>query len=367
MQALGRRGGVSAVEVLSRVARSERLAVAVAAAQALGNVREAAAADALEGVARAARDKAVQKTARRSIHRLSSQGIRAQAPVPVASPASGLRKATLYRVVASAFDGAGTRAVWFAAERPLGGIYQVAVTINDLQGLTDCVGHDTTRKRFAEREATIRDKDPMAWAELPSEYAKQLVQEAVEVGRQAGLNAPAGYAIWADLIGSPEEPFQRALVYGEISAMEVRLHPTLERESPQIFDEPEVEPWFFAPDRVRKWVQQLMEPQSSRLIVTLESPEARTERLVREAVKELLPKPALHGLRRRLEETAYIFLRSDRSVAARRAVAAAATLEEERPLQPPHPFIRVLVERSLRIGMGVERSSAPPSRLIRLP
>ena len=180
-------------------------------------------------------------------------------------------------------------------------------------------------------------------------------------------SAPPGYAIWAELIDNPKEPLQQPLIYREISAMEARLHPTLERESPQIFDEPEVEPWFFPPERVREWVQQIIEPQATRLITTLESPEARRERLVREAVKELLPKPALRGLRRRLEETAYIFLRTDRRQAARHAVAAAATLEEERPLQPPHPFARALVERSLRIGMSVERSVAPPSGLIRLP
>ncbi|HEV8574895.1 MAG TPA: hypothetical protein VGR43_09330, partial [Dehalococcoidia bacterium] len=208
---------------------------------------------------------------------------------------------------------------------------------------------------------------PMAWVELPADYGKQLVQEAAATTRAAGAAVPSTYALWADLVGTPTEPFSQALVYGEISGFEVRMHPTLESESPRLFAEPEVEPWFFPPERVQKWTRQLSESSTSRLIVTPESDEARQERLIREAVRELLGPGELRGLRRRLEETAYMFLRTNREVEARRAVAAAVTIEEERPLRPPHPFARALVDRSLRIAIQVERSGAEPLRLARAP
>lgn len=367
IRALGWFGAGAALPLLARLAASPAVPLAGAAAEAMGDVRSAAAAQALDEVARTAPDKSVQKAARRSLHRLSSQGVRVEPSVPSTPVAVGARKATLYRVVASAFDGTGTRALWFAAERPLGGIYLVAVTIDDVEGLTDCVGQDTTRKRFAEREAAMREKDPMAWVELPPEYGRQLVQEAVGTARQAGAVVPSAYPMWAHLIDNPEEPFDRALVYREISALEARLHPTLEGESARLFAQPEVEPWFFPPEQVRRWARELAEPPSGRLILRPETEEQRVERLVREAVRELLPPRALHGLRRRLEETAYIFLRTDREVDARRAVAAAATIEDERPLQPPHPFVRALLERSLRIALEVERSTSEPKRLLRVP
>ena len=143
------------------------------------------------------------------------------------------------------------------------------------------------------------------------------------------------------------------------------MHPTLESETPRLFDQPEIEPWFFAPERTRKWVAELSQRTATRLLVTPESDEARQERILRDAVRELLSAKELHGLRRRLEETAYIFLRTDRMQDARRAVAAAVTIEEERPLRPPHPFVRALVERSLRIGLEIERSGYEPARLAR--
>lgn len=367
IRGLASASGADAVPLLLRLSRSPRPEAAVGAVEALGEIRSPAVAEALDEIARSSGDRAVQKAARRSIHRLRSQGIRAE-PTEARPPASvGSRTATIYRAIASAYDGTGTRSLWFGADRPLGGIYLVALAINDVQGLVDCFGQDTTRKRFAEREATMREKDPMAWVELPADYARQLVEEAAATTRAAGSAVPSTYPLWAELVGSPTEPFSQALVYQEISGFEVRMHPTLEGESPRLFTEPEIEPWFFPPDRVQKWTRQLAESSTSRLIVTLESDEARQERLVREAVRELLGPLELQGLRRRLEETAYTFLRTDRLTEARRAVAAAVTIEEERPLRPPHPFARALVERSLRIALQVERSGGEPLRLARAP
>jgi hypothetical protein len=362
---LGGREGDLAIPYLAELVTSGSAPLGEAAAEALGDVRTQAAADALETLAHATSERAVQKALRRSLHRLSNQGIRPQTEAPAPSVNLGARTATLYRVLASSYDGRGQRALWFAAERPMGGIYMIGVSIDAAEGLIDCVGRDTTRKRFAEQEAEMRGKDLSGWVELPIEYGKQLVQEAVGLCREHGHPVPTTYPIWAELIGAPEQPFERGLVYEELSAFEMRMHPTLENESPQLFEQPEIEPWFFHPDQMRKWLRELSQPATSRLIVTTESQEQRVERIFRQAAKELLPARQLHGLRRRLEETAYIFLRTGRAQDARRAVAAAATIEEERPLRPPHPFVRALIERSLDIAVEVERSGFEPMRLAR--
>ena len=367
VQTLGRVGGSAAVPLLTRLVGAASPEVALAAVEALGSTREASAAQALEELVGSTHDRLLQKAARRSLYRLRSQGIRVESEEVRAPATVGSRAATIYRVVGSAFDGAGTRSIWFAADRPLGGIYMLAVAINDLRGMIDLAVRDTTRKRFSEQEASLREKDIGAWVELPEGYAKQLVQESVDTARAAAAAIPPTYSIWSELIGNPPEPFTEALVYREVSGFEARMHPTLEAETPRLFEQPEVEAWFFPPERVRKWVGQLSERTATRLLVTPESEESRQERILRDAIRELLSPRELHGLRRRLEETAYIFLRTGRTQDARRAVAAAVTIEEERPLRPPHPFVRALVERSLRIGLEVERSGYEPARLARAP
>jgi len=367
VEALGRLAGSSAVPVLTRLLEGSNPQLAVAAAEGMGATRDAGAASALDVVARSTDERQLQKSARRSLYRLASQGIRVESVEPREAATVGSRAATIYRVIGSAFDGSGTRSLWFAADRPLGGIYMLAVAINDVKGIADLAVRDTTRKRFTEQETTLRDKDIAAWVELPEDYGRQLVQEAVDTARGLGNPIPPSYSIWADLVSNPAEPFKDALVYREVSGFEARMHPTLEAETPALFEQPEIEPWFFPPDRTRKWVSELSQRTATRLLVTPESEESRQERILREAVKELLPAKELHGLRRRLEETAFIFLRTDRLQDARRAVAAAVTIEEERPLRPPHPFVRTLIERSLRIGLEVERSGYEPARLARVP
>jgi len=367
VEALGRLAGASAVPILLDLVHGPSRELAAAAAEAMGSTRDATAAGTLDEIARSTDDKQLQKAARRSLYRLASQGVRIESAEPREAATVGSRAATIYRVIGSAFDGSGTRSIWFAADRPLGGIYMLAVATNDLKGMVDLAVRDTTRKRFAEQEANLRDKDIAAWVELPSDYARQLVQESVDLARAEGNLVPPAYSIWADLIGNPPEPFKQALVFGEVSGFEARMHPTLEAETPRLFEQPEIEPWFFPPDRTRKWVEDLSQRTATRLLVTPESEESRQDRILKEAIRELLTPKELRGLRRRLEETAYIFLRTDRQPDARRAVAAAVTIEEERPLRPPHPFVRALIERSLRIGLEVERSGYEPARLARAP
>jgi hypothetical protein len=351
------------VGLLSRLGRADSALIGEAACEALGAIRSREAADALQEIATAAASRPVQKAARRATYRLSSQGFRSEARAVVARTSVGGKSGTLYRTVASTYDGSGNRALWLGVERPLGGIYLIAMTINDRRGLTECSGIDTTRKRFAEREAEMREHDKLPWIELPIEYARQLVQEAIETTREGGSAVPPTSAVWTDLVGEPAEPFQQALVYKEISAIEVRLHPTLENETPRLFEQPEVAGWFFFPDEVQKWVKQLADTGVSRLLVTPETEEQRVDRLIREAARELLTKPVRRALRRRLDETAYVFLRTDRLADARRAVAAAATIEEERPLRPPHPFLRVLIGRSFEIAADIAEARRPAQRL----
>jgi hypothetical protein len=360
-------GNASAVPLLTDLARRPSRRIAEAAVEALGAVRAQEAVDALQEIAETADDRSLQKAARRGIFRLASQGIQSEPAPPTTASVGGIGTATLYRVIASSFDGSGSRSVWFAAERPLGGIYQIAVSLNDVKGLMDVGGRDTTRKRFAEQETRMRETDVAAWAELPVEYGRQLVQEGIGLAQATGHMIPLGYAQWAELIGNPSEPFTQALVYQELSAFEMRMHPTLEAETPRLFAQPEVEAWFFTPEAMKKWIQQLAESPASRLLITPESEEERAQRVLREAAKELLPPPVRTGLRRRLEETAYIFMRTERQADARRAVQAAATIEEDRPLRPPHPFLLALLQRSLQIALEVERSGFEPFGLARVP
>jgi hypothetical protein len=91
------------------------------------------------------------------------------------------------------------------------------------------------------------------------------------------------------------------------------------------------------------------------LLVPGHTPEQQALQLIAEAAQQALTPLVRRAVRRRLEETGYVFVATDRLAAARLAVAAARALED--PAIPPerHPFVRALLAAGLARLLGSER------------
>jgi hypothetical protein len=94
------------------------------------------------------------------------------------------------------------------------------------------------------------------------------------------------------------------------------------------------------------------------LLVPGHSPEQQALQLIADAAHAALTPLVRRGLRRRIEETGYIFLATDRLAAARLAVAAARALDD--PSLPPeqHPLVRLLLAAGLARLLGAEKVGA---------
>ncbi len=88
------------------------------------------------------------------------------------------------------------------------------------------------------------------------------------------------------------------------------------------------------------------------LLIPGNPPEEQARRLLADAALELLTAEARRGLRRRLEETAYLFVATDRPVAARRAAAAAQGFEDGSFQPEAHPLVPPLVLAGLVRSLG---------------
>jgi hypothetical protein len=91
------------------------------------------------------------------------------------------------------------------------------------------------------------------------------------------------------------------------------------------------------------------------LLVPGHEPEQQALQLIAEAAQQALTPLVRRALRRRLEETGYIFVATDRLAVARLAVAAARALDD--PTIPPerHPLIRLLLGAGLGRLLSTER------------
>jgi hypothetical protein len=322
----------------------------------LAQRRDAAAAEVLALVDQVIDDKAVRKAARRELHRLRSVGVQApevtaqRAAAPPAAAATDTHLA-VSEAWATDIDPSGSRAVWLVAERPLGGVWFAAVLLNDQRGLQDLNLVDTTHKRFR-REFEASQTGIGSWVSLPGPYALGLLREAVDLTRERDGGLPTRYRALRDVFGEAPAAPERALIYDTISPVEVNFNPDWLEESPRLVTEPEVKGWHVGVSAdMRARALEVARTPAVGLLVPGHTPEQQAVQLLAEAAEQALTPTVRRALRRRLEETAYIFAQTDRLPAARWAVAAAQGLEETpsgpRLAAERHPFLRLLLATGL--------------------
>lgn len=327
----------------------------------LGERRLVAAAEVLALVDLVVEDRSLRKSARRELHRLRSVGVRAQEPQPghaAAAGRSGVSRPDATLPVSQAWvtdiDPSGSRALWLLGERPLGGVWFAALLLNDQRGLQDLNLVDTTRKRFLKELEQNRGKS--TWVTLPGGYALQLVREAVDLTREVGGGLPTRYRALRDVFGEAAAAPERALVYETIRPVEASFNPDWLEESPRLLAEPEVAGWHVTvPPDLRARALDVARGPAAGLLVPGHTPEQQVLQLVAEAAHQALTPLVRRALRRRLEETGYIFVATDRLAAARLTVAAARALDD--PAIPPerHLFVRLLLGAGLGRLLGGER------------
>jgi hypothetical protein len=334
-----------------------------AAITALGHRHDPAAAAVLALVDQVVADRVLRKAARKELHRLRSSGIAAPAVASVApAPAAQAEHSVaVTEAWATDVDPTGSRALWLLGERPLGGAWFAALLLNDLKGVVELSLVDTTRKRFL-RELDERRRDQGNWVELPGDYAWRLVREAVDISHEQGTALPNRYRSLREVFGEAPAPPERALVYDTVSPVEVSFNPELIEESRLLVREPEVAGWYVPiPSELRERALAVARGTTSALLVPGQTPDLQALHLLSAVAQEALTPTLRRALQRRLEETAYIFVRTDRLAAARRAVAAAKTLRDTHRDVETQPFLRVLIESGLARALRNEAIGGRPA------
>jgi hypothetical protein len=326
--------------------------------EALGHTRDVAAAEILSLVDDVIEDRTLRKAARRELHRLRSMGVGppartlAQPQVPVAEHPHAL---PISEAWATDFDPSGSRALWLVAEKRLGGVWFSSLLLNDLQGLQEVSLVDTTRKRFLSEFAQAR-REAGPWINLPGDYSLRLVREAVDLTRELGGGLPTRYRAFRDAFGEAAGPPERALVYETISPLEINFNPDWLDDSFRLLSEPELAGWYVpVPGELRGRALEVARTPATGLLVPGRTPEDQALQLVAEAARLAFTPLVRRALRRRLEETAQIFVATDRHAAARLAVAAARGLDEASGVPPQnHPLSRWFLAAGLARLTGGE-------------
>src|SRR5207248_8874112 len=140
-----------------------------------------------------------------------------------------------------------------------------------------------------------------------------LIRESVDLTREVGGGLPTRYHAFKDIFGEAPGAPERALIYDTVSLVEINFNTVWLEESPRLLGEPEVAGWYVpAPPEFRARALEVARAPSAGLLVPGHTPEQQAYQLVADASRQALTPTALRGLRRRIEETGYIFLQTDR-------------------------------------------------------
>jgi hypothetical protein len=130
---------------------------------------------------------------------------------------------------------------------------------------------------------------------------------------------------------------------------EIKDQAGLLSESANLHEIPPFSAWFLKDREVQGYVSDIKDAQESRLILRPDQKDARLNSIFRKALEGLFPEDKRLLWKRRLEEMAYILLKTGKEKEAKITMSAAIDLKN--PFSPiaPNPFIWRLLLKSIYI------------------
>ena len=109
----------------------------------------------------------------------------------------------------------------------------------------------------------------------------------------------------------------------------------------------------------------LLQARQSRIVLSEQLQAERIDGIVSNAIRDVVTPTLQRALRRRLEETAHVLVKTNRQLQARQALAAAQRLAEG--AVSLNPFVRAMMQTSLEIAGEVETAKLPVELVRRSP
>lgn len=327
-------------------------AYAAAAVPALGAAPSATAGHALERIAAVASDRATAKAARRALHALASQGLRVHTPLPAGEAAvyqAPHEEGIVWeRALAGPFDEAGLRSLLLAqARQPSGSAIALAVISEDEGVLLFQTAHRTLRQLEKEWQAYHDHETEIMLQPAPFGYVQWLLSEAADLTTSRGNELSEEYSAWREITGGPPPGMTPKIIYDEVGVDPSAPPSGALMRSAQLLSQPEIEPWAVPMESLGAYTGEWLSAQSSQIVLSESAQQSRERQIVARAVDAYFVGDVRERYKRRLEETALIFVNSDRQSEAEAALAAAIVLGDASSSPSEVPLLIAMVLRAL--------------------
>lgn len=341
--------GCEAVPYLERLASSHDHSVAKAACNALSMVDHVSAADALSRIVESAKDKDVRKQAGHSLHKLRSRGIE---PEEILQPAQNreipgfIPSGKMEKVYATYYDPIGTRLLIMGLRPPGKALHRVIWAISEEKGIQDSSvsrlskrGLEEWISQFTEEKEGIFEIDPI--------HGRYVANEAHKRTSEVGASLPEGIGIYLDTVRNMPDSPHKSIIYELLDERTVKSDSTAVLMSESLLDLRECQ-WRLDAETGKEYSERVLEVMNSVIITSGAVREERLRKIVDEFIADEFSQDIIDAYRRRLEETAYLFILDDKMEYARCAFGVALRMASNDDIGTI-PFIRGLVGRSIGI------------------
>ena len=290
--------------------------------------------------------KAVQKSVKKALHRLRSQGVifsDDQTPRQVVLGGSGGR---LERCLASFIDAAGDRMVLMIRTRPGGGYHMAYLVLNYGTGIRAAQELQASRRDLPEMLASLQAQTTLI--ELEPAHCQRQVALVHQLNLATRTPVPEAFFVLRDVIGEPDAMPETGAIYDALSPQELDMARAQDSHTQDLLGLPELAGWTLPEAVVREYADALAEIDDSKIVVSEAMKRERVDRVFESAMQKVLGEGPRAVMRLRLEETAYYLLQTGRRVEAMWALGAAESLLDDNVERlRVNPFAGALLERSL--------------------
>jgi len=239
------------------------------------------------------------------------------------------------------------------------GLVFFQITLSDQEGIKNFSAFDLNRKEAKKFLRRISEDGMIQLTEIDPDYCYYLIDEAYHISINKGLALPEQFSHWKgeidELRGSADKPMiHRSITKDELDEQD-REHLRGRYES--LFELNEFKHWFLEPRLIWRYIEAYKKVESSPLVLNPYQVEDRKESVLKSAVTGTFGDEFRGSYKRRLEETAYLFVRKNEREDAMVILAAAEDLGPEGLESERHGFLRGLMQRS--ILLYVQEKDAP--------
>lgn len=307
-------------------------------------------------------EKPVQKAIKKAAFRLRQKGIVLPEQEDPAAPVLKPRKAAESDTVAclGPIDGTGSRPVFISAPQLAGGVGVAVGVANDELGLIEFAFTRHSKKRMNEIKELFFSKLP-GMVETTLSHVADVLERAYQAKGPGVSDSARAYLQFRPWLLERSSRMQRPAVHDFLPPDATSSGPLTEAQVQRLFDHGLMASWMMDLKSLRPLIEEIRKAEESRIFISEGQRLEHIQRIKHEAFSKLFSEDRRQALKYRLEEMAYVFLKSGEEGLARACLAIGFSLSQKDSLVRVNAFLKILVDRSLAYYLKSSKKSENPS------